>query len=223
LPVLFAIDRAGVVGPDGPTHAGSFDLSFLRCIPNMTIMTPSDENECQQMLYTGFHIDGPTAVRYPRGYGPGVSLEKNMELLPIGKAEMRREGQNVALLAFGSTLLTALEAAQQLNATVINMRFVKPLDDDIVLQLAATHELLVTIEDNAVMGGAGSAVNECLAAHNINQPIINLGLADYFGDQGSREELLSDYHLDVNGIIAAVSNYFQHQSCQISKVRLNSY
>ena len=136
---------------------------------------------------------------------------------------MRREGQNVALLAFGSTLQTALEAAQQLNATVINMRFVKPLDDDIVLQMVAEHELLVTIEDNTIMGGAGSAVNECLAAHNIIHPILNLGLADVFGDQGSREELLSDYHLDVNGIIDAVGNYFQHQSCQTSKVRLNSY
>lgn len=223
LPVLFAIDRAGVVGPDGPTHAGSFDLSFLRCIPNMTIMAPADENECRQMLYTGFHIEAPAAVRYPRGHGPGVAVEKDMELIPLGKAEIRRQGHGIALLAFGSILQTAMEAAQQLDATVINMRFVKPLDDDIVLKMAADHDLLVTIEDNAVMGGAGSAVNECLAAHGFNHPVINHGLADRFGDQGSREQVLSDYQLDVNGIIAAVSDYFQQQPCQDNKVRLNSY
>jgi len=223
LPVLFAIDRAGVVGPDGPTHAGSFDLSFLRCIPNMTIMTPADENECRQMLYTGFHMQGPAAVRYPRGYGPGITPEKDMELLPAGKAELRRKGHSVAMLAFGSGLQPALEAAQQIDATVINMRFVKPLDDDIVLQMADNHDLLVTIEDNAIMGGGGSAVNESLAAHGLNHPVINLGLADYFADQGSREQLLSDYHLDVNGIINAVNGYFQQQPCQINKVRLNSY
>ena len=223
LPVLFAIDRAGVVGPDGPTHAGSFDLSFLRCIPNMTIMAPADENECRQMLYTGFHIEGPAAVRYPRGQGPGVAVEKDMELIPLGKAEIRRKGHGVALLVFGSILQTAMEAAQQLDATVINMRFVKPLDDDIVLKMAAEHALLVTIEDNAVMGGAGSTVNECLAAHGVNHPIINHGLADRFGDQGSREQVLSDYQLDMDGIIAAVNDYFQQQPCQDNKVRLNSY
>jgi 1-deoxy-D-xylulose-5-phosphate synthase len=223
LPVLFAIDRAGIVGPDGPTHAGSFDLSFLRCIPNITIMAPADENECRQMLYTGFQLEGPAAVRYPRGYGTGVAVEKTMELIPLGRAELRRNGHNVALLAFGSTLQIALEAAHQIDATVVNMRFVKPLDDDMVLQMATGHTLLVTIEDNAVMGGAGSAVNECLAAHGCNHPVINLGLADRFGDQGSREQVLSDYHLDVDGIIAAVNNYFEHQTCQDIKVRLNSY
>lgn len=223
LPVLFAIDRAGLVGPDGPTHAGSFDLSFLRCIPNMTIMAPADENECRQMLYTGFRMDTPAAVRYPRGHGPGVMPQKDMQLLPIGKADIRREGPDVAILAFGSALQPALEAAQQLNATVINMRFVKPLDDNIVLQMAAGHELLVTIEDNAVMGGAGSAVNECLAAHGVYHPVINLGLADFFGEHGSREQLMTDYHIDIHGIIDAVNNYFQGQPCQPAKVRLNSY
>ncbi len=223
LPVLFAIDRAGVVGPDGPTHAGSFDLSFLRCIPNMTIMAPADENECRQMLFTGYHIEGPAAVRYPRGHGPGVAVEKSMELIPLGKAEVRRMGRDVALLVFGSLLPTALQAAEQINATVINMRFIKPLDDDVVLQMISGHELLVTIEDNAVMGGAGSAVSECLAAHNISHPIINLGLSDRFGNHGSREQLLADYCLDVNGIIEAVSNYFDQHPCQTSKVRLNSY
>jgi len=223
LPVLFAIDRAGVVGPDGPTHAGSFDLSFLRCIPNMTIMAPADENECRQMLYTGFHVEGPVAVRYPRGHGPSVAVEKTMELIPLGKAELRRKGHSVALLAFGSTLQIALEAAQQLDATVVNMRFIKPLDDDMVLQMAAGHDLLVTIEDNAVMGGSGSAVNECLAVHAFSHPIINLGLADRFGNQGSREQVLSEYLLDVDGIIAAVTTYFQQQPCQDNKVRLNSY
>ena len=223
LPVLFAIDRAGLVGPDGPTHAGSFDLSFLRCIPNMTIMAPADENECRQMLYTGFHMNTPAAVRYPRGHGPGILPETDMELLPIGKAEIRREGCDVAILAFGSALQPALEAAQQLNATVINMRFVKPLDEHIVLQMAARHELLITIEDNAVAGGAGSAVNECLAAHGVYHPVINLGLADRFGEHGSREQLLTDYHIDIHGIIDAVNNYFQDQPCQSAKVRLNSY
>jgi len=158
LPVVFAIDRAGLVGADGPTHAGSFDLSYLRCIPNITVMAPADENECRQMLYTAFMIDSPTAVRYPRGSGSGVQVQKEMQMLPIGRGEVRREGEKIALLAFGSMLTPCLAAAEELNATVVNMRFIKPLDDQLVALLAANHDLLVTVEENTIMGGAGSAV-----------------------------------------------------------------
>ena len=167
LPVLFAIDRAGVVGPDGPTHHGTFDLSYLRCLPNMVVMAPSDENECRQMLYTGFMHDGPAAVRYPRGPGSGMPVESDMQALPLGKAELRRKGSRIALLAFGSLLQPALEAGGAFNATVVNMRFVKPLDEALINELARTHELLITLEENAVTGGAGSAVNEYLAAANL--------------------------------------------------------
>ncbi|MBI3546279.1 MAG: 1-deoxy-D-xylulose-5-phosphate synthase, partial [Gammaproteobacteria bacterium] len=167
LPVLFAIDRAGLVGADGPTHAGSFDLSYLRCLPNMTIMAPADENECRQMLSTGFQLNGPAAVRYPRGSGPGVVIDSEIQTLPIGKAEIKRKGQRTALLAFGSMLAPAFEAGEAFNATVVNMRFVKPLDEELLHELARTHELFITVEENAVAGGAGSAVNECLAAAGI--------------------------------------------------------
>jgi 1-deoxy-D-xylulose-5-phosphate synthase len=204
LPVLFAIDRAGITGPDGATHAGAFDLSFLRCIPNMLVMTPADEDECYRMLTTGLRHDGPSAVRYPRGTGPGRAVEKDAEPLPIGRAEPRRKGQRVALLAFGAMLAPALEAAARLDASVVNMRFVKPLDAQAVLQAAATHELLVTVEDNTVMGGAGSAVNECLAEHGIDIAVLNLGLPDAFGEHGSREELLADCGLDAAGITLAI-------------------
>ncbi len=204
LPVLFAIDRAGIVGPDGPTHAGSFDCAFLRCVPNMMVMTPADENECRQMLYTGFMHDGPAAVRYPRGTGPGVVVEAEMTPLPIGAGQVRRLGSRVALLAFGSMLTPALEAAESLDATVANMRFVKPLDEDLVLRLATDHQLLVTLEENATMGGAGSAVGECLAAHAVTVPILNLGLPDRFLPHGSRGELLSDCGLDTPGILEAI-------------------
>ncbi len=205
LPVLFAIDRAGVVGPDGATHAGSFDLSFLRCIPNMVVMAPSDENECRQMLYTGFKHDGPAAVRYPRGNGLGTEVGGAMTALPLGRGEVRRRGADVALLVFGSPLGAALEAAAQLGATVANMRFIKPLDTELVLELARDHALLVTLEDNAVQGGAGSAVNELLQAHRIDVPVLNLGLPDRFLEQGQREQLLADCGLDADGIIRAVS------------------
>ncbi len=211
LPVLFAIDRAGLVGPDGPTHAGTFDLSFLRCVPNLVLMTPSDENECRAMLSTGFMHDGPAAVRYPRGAGPGAAIKPALTTLPIGKAEVRRKGKKIALLAFGAMLQPALAAAEELNATVINMRFVKPLDVNLILQTAATHELLVTLEDNVVMGGAGGAVNECLAEAGVPVPVMNLGLPDRFIEHGAREELLSDCGLDAAGILNAVRAHFEQQ------------
>lgn len=204
LPVLFAIDRGGLVGPDGPTHAGSFDLTYLRCIPNLVVMAPADENECRQMLYTGFMLDQPAAVRYPRGTGPGVAVQQVMQAIPVGKAELRRAGRDIAILAFGSMLTPALQAGEDLDATVVNMRFVKPLDGEMVQRLAAQHELLVTIEENVVAGGAGSAVNEYLAAHGIQVPVINLGLPDRFIEHGTREELLADCGLTREGIVRAV-------------------
>ena len=211
LPVLYAIDRAGVVGPDGPTHAGSFDLSFLRPIPNMVIMAPADENECRQMLSTGFHYDGPAAVRYPRGQGPGVKVEASLEPLPLGRGKIERQGKRIAFLSFGCLLQEALAAGAHYDATVTNMRFIKPLDEELLLKLAADHDLLVTLEDNVVLGGAGSAVNEALAAHQILIPVLNLGLPDRFQDQGSREELLADAGLESDAIIAAVESFLDHE------------
>ena len=222
LPVLFAIDRAGVVGPDGPTHAGGFDLTYLRCVPNMVVMAPTDENECRQMLHTGFLLDGPAAVRYPRGRGPGTTVQEAMTALTVGKAELRRKGCRVALLAFGCLLATALETAESLDATVANMRFVKPLDEAMVLELAAGHELLVTLEDNVVAGGAGSAVNECLAAHQVHIAVINLGLPDRFMEHATREELLADCGLDRAGILHTVQEYFRQRDCQTGRTRLIS-
>lgn len=205
LPVLFAIDRAGLVGADGPTHAGNLDLSYLRCVPNMLIMTPSDENECRQMLTTGFQHNGPAAVRYPRGQGPGVEIDRKLQVLEIAKAEIRRQGQKVALLAFGSMLSEALIAAEKINATVVNMRFVKPLDTEMLQSIANSHELLVTIEENVVAGGAGSGVNEWLLANKINLPVINLGLPDRFVDHGATNLLLAECGLDADGILRAIS------------------
>ncbi len=202
LPVVLAIDRGGLVGADGATHAGSFDLSYLRCIPNMTVMAPSDENECRQMLYTAFQLNTPTAVRYPRGCGPGVALVKEMQALPIGKGEVRRTGEQVAILAFGSMLAPALGAAEQLNATVANMRFVKPLDEELVLRLAREHGLLVTVEENTIQGGAGSAVAECLLRHGVMVPLLQLGLPDGFLEQGEPAKMLAACGLDANGIVA---------------------
>jgi 1-deoxy-D-xylulose-5-phosphate synthase len=204
LPVVFAIDRAGLVGADGPTHAGSFDLSFLRCIPNMLVMTPSDENECRQMLTTAFQHNGPSAVRYPRGGGPGASIQKELSPLAIGKGEISRQGQKIAILAFGSMLAPALEAAEKLDATVANMRFVKPLDVAMVQSLANSHELIVTIEENAIMGGAGAAVMEALQALNIAKPTLCLGLPDTFIEHGVHETMLANCGLDSQGIIAAI-------------------
>jgi 1-deoxy-D-xylulose-5-phosphate synthase len=205
LPVLFAIDRAGLVGPDGPTHAGSFDYCFLRCIPNMVIMAPADENECRQMLYTGFQLNQPCAVRYPRGTGPGVPVGKEMLTLPLGKAELRRQGKGLALLAFGSMVSVAEAVAERMGATVVNMRFVKPLDEEMVVRLATTHERLVTLEENAVAGGAGSAVNECLAARGILIPVHNLGLPDRFVEHGEHGEQLAECGLNVEGVLRALA------------------
>ncbi|MGH8683638.1 MAG: 1-deoxy-D-xylulose-5-phosphate synthase [Burkholderiales bacterium] len=204
LPVLFALDRAGLVGADGQTHHGAFDLAYLRCVPNIAVMAPADENECRQMLYTGFLLDGPAAVRYPRGGGPGVPVEKEMRALPIGKGEVRREGRRVAILAFGTVLKPALEAGEELDATVVNMRFVKPLDDELVVQLARSHALLVTVEDNVVMGGAGSAVAESLAAQGIGAALLQLGLPDRFIDHGDQNQLLALAGLNKDGILASI-------------------
>ena len=204
LPVLFAIDRGGLVGADGATHSGNYDLSYLRCIPNMTLMTPSDENECRQMLSTGIELEGPAAVRYPRGSGPGVRVENNLATLEPGKAQVRRDGKNVALLVFGSPLAAALEAAERLNATVVNMRFVKPLDTDCIFSMASKHQLLVTIEDNAVAGGAGSAVAEYAAAHGLSIPIVIMGIPDRFIEHASREQQLEECGLDAQSIYLRV-------------------
>ena len=204
LDVLFAIDRAGLVGEDGPTHAGSFDLSYLRCIPGMLVMTPSDENEMRRMLTTGYHFEGPAAVRYPRGTGPNATIEPGLEPLEIGKGVVRRQGSKVALLAFGVQLAEALQVGEALDATVVDMRFVKPLDDDLVRQLADSHELLVTIEENSIMGGAGSAVNEFLVREGMLHPILNLGLPDYYVEHAKPAEMLAECGLDATGIKAAV-------------------
>lgn len=200
LPVMFAIDRGGIVGADGQTHQGAFDISFLRCIPNMVIMTPSDENECRQMLYTGYHHNtGPSAVRYPRGNGTGATLEP-LAALPLGKGIVRREGEKIAILNFGTLLAEAAQVAEAMNATLVDMRFVKPLDEQLVLEMAASHEVLVTLEENAIMGGAGSGVNELLMAKRRVVPVLNIGLPDYFIPQGGQEEIRSDLGLDAAGI-----------------------
>ena len=205
LPVVFAIDRAGLVGADGPTHAGSFDLTYLRCIPNITVMTPADENECRQMLYTAFQMNTPAAVRYPRGAGTGVVPIKEMKALQIGLGEICRKGEKIALLAFGSMLKPCLEAAEELNATVANMRFVKPLDDNLVVFLAANHSLLVTVEENTIIGGAGSAVLESLENRGITTtPVLQLGLPDVFIDQGDPTRMLVDCGRDKAGIVKAI-------------------
>ena len=207
LPVLFAIDRAGVVGPDGATHAGSFDISYLRCIPNMTIMTPSDENECRQMLSTGFKLNSPSTVRYPRGIGPNSKVNSNLETIPVGKGKICRNGKNIAILAFGSVLTEGLDVAEKLNATIANMRFVKPLDEDLILKLASQHDIIVTLEDNVVMGGAGSAVNEVLLKQQCQNRILNLGLPDIFMEHASREQLLEDAGLSTSGILRAIEDF----------------
>ncbi len=204
LPVVLAIDRGGLVGADGATHAGSFDLSYLRSIPNMTVMAPADENECRQMLSTAFSLDTPSAVRYPRGCGPCVTVQKNLDTLPVGKGELQREGKHVAILAFGSMLEPALQAAALLDATVANMRFVKPLDEELILQLAREHVLLVTVEENTIQGGAGSAVAECLARHGVSVSMLHLGLPDAFLEQGDPARMLADCGLDAAGIERAI-------------------
>jgi 1-deoxy-D-xylulose-5-phosphate synthase len=204
LDVLFAIDRGGVVGPDGATHAGNLDLSFLRCVPNLVVMAPADEDECRKLLTTGFRHDGPAAVRYPRGSGPGVAIEPTLDTLPIGKAQLRRRGAGIALLAFGALVPAADAVAAELGLTLVNMRFVKPLDRALLLELAKSHEGFATLEDNVVAGGAGSGVAELLSAEGIAMPMLHLGLPDAFQHHGSREELLAEAGLDAAGIRASL-------------------
>ena len=212
LPVVFAIDRAGIVGADGATHAGAFDLSYLRCLPNTTVMAPSDEDQCRQMLYTALTLDGPAAVRYPRGSGPGVAPRAEMTALPIGRGVVRREGKRrtsrVAILAFGGVLQAALQAADEVDATVADMRFVKPLDVELILRLAREHDALVTVEENVVAGGAGSGVGEALAAVGVVIPLLHLGLPDRFVDHGDTAQLLADCGLDARGIAASIVGRF---------------
>jgi len=205
LPVVFAIDRAGLVGGDGATHQGSFDISYLRCVPNIVVMAPADENECRQMLYTALSLKQPVAVRYPRGQGPGVAIDGEMHALPLGKADTRREGRSgLVLLAFGAMVPTCVPIADQLDATLVNMRFVKPLDGQLVLQLAERASAFVTIEENVVAGGAGSAVNELLAANGVQLPVLNIGIPDRFIEHGSRGDCLAAAGLDRAGIEAAI-------------------
>lgn len=206
VPVLFAIDRAGVVGADGPTHIGAFDLSFLRCIPNLIVMTPSDENECYQMLYTGFRLNQACAVRYPRGAGIGVNIDKTMQILPLGKGRILRKGIKIAFLAFGSMVHPALEAAHEINATLCDMRFVKPLDVGLIQQICNEHDFIVTIEENVIMGGAGSACLEAMQLLNLSNPVLQLGIPDEFTEHGDPKLLLRAMGLDKNGILQALKN-----------------
>lgn len=207
LPVLFAIDRGGIVGADGQTHQGAFDIAFLRCIPSLVIMTPSDENECLQMLYTGYHYShGPSAVRYPRGTGTGAELQP-LASLPLGKGVVKREGEKLAILNFGTLLPEAQTVAESLNATLVDMRFVKPLDEALIVELAASHEALVTLEEGAIKGGAGSGVNEVLMARRVLVPVLNLGLPDEFIPQGTQDEIRHDYQLDAEGIAKQIDRW----------------
>lgn len=208
LPVLFAIDRAGIVGADGPTHNGSFDLSYLRCLPNMVIMTPADENECRQMLFTAYQHNGPAVVRYPRGTGPGVFIEHEMRGIPLGKGEIRRQGARLALLVFGNLLATALAVGEELNLTVANMRFVKPLDSELIKELARQHDYLVTLEENALHGGAGSAVLETLQQLGLERPVLSLGLPDDFLQQGDPTQVMRACGLDQEGISKTLRSRF---------------
>ncbi|HCH7471310.1 1-deoxy-D-xylulose-5-phosphate synthase [Pseudomonas aeruginosa] len=211
LDVLFAIDRAGLVGEDGPTHAGSFDISYLRCIPGMLVMTPSDEDELRKLLTTGYLFDGPAAVRYPRGSGPNHPIDPDLQPVEIGKGVVRRRGGRVALLVFGVQLAEAMKVAESLDATVVDMRFVKPLDEALVRELAGSHELLVTIEENAVMGGAGSAVGEFLASEGLEVPLLQLGLPDYYVEHAKPSEMLAECGLDAAGIEKAVRQRLDRQ------------
>jgi 1-deoxy-D-xylulose-5-phosphate synthase len=204
LPVVFALDRAGIVGADGPTHAGAYDIAFVRCIPNMAMLTPSDENECRQALTTAFRHAGPVAVRYPRGVGAGVAVEKALNSWPWGKGVIRQRGQRIAILAFGTLLHAALQAAESLGATVADMRFAKPLDAELVLELAHSHSGLVTVEEGCILGGAGSAVLECLAAAGLAVPVLQLGLPDVFTDHGDPAKILALCGLDASGIEQAI-------------------
>lgn len=209
LDVLFAIDRAGLVGEDGPTHHGTLDLSYLRCVPEMLIMAPADENECRQMLYTGYQYEGPAAVRYPRGTGPGIEIESEMTALSVGQAQQRRSGQSVMLMAFGSMVPVAQLVAEKCGYGLLNMRFVKPLDEKAILEAAQQYDLIVTVEENAVAGGAGSGINEFLMQNAIMRPVLNLGLPDRWVDQGSHKQLLAECGLDADGIEHSIQKYLQ--------------
>ncbi len=210
LPVTFALDRAGVVGGDGATHQGAFDLSFLRCVPNLTVMAPADENECRQMLYTAVSLDAPAAVRYPRGSGPGVPVRAQLEALPVGKAEVRREGRSgLAILAFGTMVAAVAPTAERLDATLVNMRFVKPIDEALIVRLARSHEWLVTVEENVLAGGAGDAVLEVLTAQGYLRPVLQLGLPDRFIEHGSRADNLAAAGLDAASLAAAIDRWWQ--------------
>ncbi|MBV1952101.1 MAG: 1-deoxy-D-xylulose-5-phosphate synthase, partial [Cycloclasticus sp.] len=213
LSVLFAIDRAGLVGPDGPTHAGSYDFTFLRCLPNMVIMAPADEDECRQMLTTGLNYDGPASVRYPRGKGPGKPVSPSLDSIEIGQAITLHQGEKIAILAFGSMVSPALTVAKKINATLINMRFVKPLDETIIKKVSESHSVIFTIEENTIQGGAGSAVNEFANSMGIQSNFCNLGLPDLNLDHGSREELLAEAQLDINGIETSITKHLSLLDC----------
>jgi len=220
LPVVFALDRAGLVGSDGATHQGSYDISFLRCIPNMTIMAPAEENECRQMLYTATTLPGPSAVRYPRGTGPGVALVEEMTALPIGRAQMRREGRSgLAILVFGTLLEAAQKIAERLDATLVNMRFIKPMDEDLVISLAERHRAIITIEENATIGGAGSAVGELLASEGLLIPILQLGIPDRFIEHGSRDSCLVAAGLDAAGLTSSIERWWAIQTRERERIR----
>ncbi|HVW69409.1 MAG TPA: 1-deoxy-D-xylulose-5-phosphate synthase [Steroidobacteraceae bacterium] len=220
LPVVFALDRAGLVGSDGATHQGSYDISFLRCIPNMTIMAPADENECRQMLYTATTLTGPSAVRYPRGTGPGVPLVEEMTALPVGRGQVRREGRSgLAILVFGTLLDSALKIAERLDATVVNMRFIKPLDEDLVISVAARHRAIVTLEENSTIGGAGSAVGELLASEGVQVPLLQLGIPDRFIEHGSRDSCLQAAGLDTAGLTASIERWWALQGRERERIR----
>jgi 1-deoxy-D-xylulose-5-phosphate synthase len=209
LPVTFALDRAGLVGGDGATHQGSFDLSFLRCIPNLTIMAPANENECRQMLYTAVQLGSPAVVRYPRGQGTGVAIERAMQTLPIGKAEAVREGRSgLAILAWGPMVGFCEPVAKQLDATLINMRFIKPLDEALLLKLAEKHTAFITVEENTIAGGAGSAVAEFLNAHGIHHPLLHIGIPDQFIEHGSRQDCLVSAGLDIQSITHTITQWW---------------
>ena len=209
LDVTFGIDRAGIVGEDGPTHAGSFDLAFLRCIPNMIIAAPSDENQCRQLLSSAYHYEGPAAVRYPRGKGTGITIDTELHTLAIGKSQLIREGNDIAILSFGTLLPANIKAAEQLDATVYDMRWVKPLDDAVLAQLAQSHKLIVTVEENCITGGAGSAVSEYFNQQGFVIPLLQLGLPDYFIDHGNRNKILQAIGLDAEGIASAITARMQ--------------